>query len=203
MDQTQFQESRKSARLPSQRSLEEDNILGMLAVMAGYINQKDPAFMEAISTNRTESILNRFVYRKLIKKYQAEAIKAALAETSFVDSEKFGALFCNKYGNENLKNIELACQVQKTRKGEPKEFIGQILLELGHANMNQIIEILKIQENERSQNNQDLLSRIKILEKTLKPTPIVYFRQEFPEAFWILSSFILVSGLLLCYYLLF
>jgi len=201
MDPTQFQEARKSARLPTQRSLEEDNILGMLAVMVGYINQKDPAFMEAISTNRTESILNRFVQRKLIKNHQAEAIKAALAETSFVDSEKFGALFCKKYGNENLKNIELACQLQKSRKGEANEFIGQILLELGHANLNQIIEILKIQENERSQNNQDLLSRIKILEKTLKPSPIVYFRQEFPEAFWILTSFLLILSLLLLYFL--
>ena len=127
MHNIQFQEARISARLPSQRSLEEDNILGMIAVMAGYIDQKSPAFMEAISTNRTESILDRFIARKLIKKHQSLAIKAALHETSFKDSEKFGELFCKLYGAENKNFIELASQMQEKRKSETKEFIGQIL----------------------------------------------------------------------------
>ena len=197
MDQAQFQESRKSARLPSQRSLEEDNILGMLAVMAGYIDQKAPAFMEAISTNRTESILDRFVARKLIKKYQSLAIKSALEETSFKDSEKFGELFCKLFGDKNKSNIELAYQMQKSRKNETKEFIGQIMLELGYANMNQIIEVLKQQEKERSANNQNLISRIKDLEKALKPNKLTAFRQDQPEAFWILVSFVTVLSALL------
>lgn len=189
MDASEFQEARKSARLPSQRPLEEDNILGMLAVMAGYVNQKDPAFMEAISTNRTESILDRFVARKLIKKHQSKAITLALEETSFKDSEKFGLVFCRLYGDENKKNIDLAFQVQKTFKDSPKPFIGQLLLENGYARMNQIIEVLKEQEKERTQNNQTLLTRIKFYEKELKPNIINAFRLEYPEAFWVLALF--------------
>lgn len=203
MDQAQFQESRKSARLPFQRSLEEDNILGMLAVMVGYIDQKDPAFMEAISTNRSESILDRFVARKLIKKYQSTAIKAALHETNFKDSEKFGEVFCKLYGYENKKYILLAYEMQKERKTIPKEFIGQILLELGHAHMSQIVEVLKQQEMDRTIMNQDLLSRIKILEKTLKPNLFHYFRTEYPEVFWIITGFLSLASILLLLFLFF
>lgn len=199
MDQKEFQEARKSARLPSQRPLEEDNVLGMIAVMAGYIDQKDPAFMEAISTNRTVSILDRFVSRKLIKKHQALSIKKALEETNYKDSEKFGEVFCKLYGNENKKFIQLAYEIQKSRTSEPKEFIGQIMLELGHANMGQIIEVLKQQEKDRSILNQDLLSRVKLLEKTLKPNAFNYFRAEYPEAFWILAVFTLVFIILVLY----
>lgn len=199
MEHSQFQETRKSARLPSQRSQEEDNILGMLAVMAGYVNQKDPAFMEAISTNRTESILDRFVSRKLIKTYQSQAILLALEETSFKDSEKFGEVFCRLFGDEYKTSINISYDLQKQIKDTPKPFIGQILLENGYAQMNQIIETLHEQEKERTKNNETLLARIKFYEKHCRPNVINLLRQENPEAFWILTSFTITFCLILLY----
>lgn len=197
MTDNQFEESRKSARLPQQRSIEEDNILGMLAVMSGYIDSKSPAFMDAIATNREMSILDRFISKNLLETYQADAIQTALDESEFKDAQKFGDVFVKLYGADKKEFVEKAYEIQSNAPEDEKEYIGQILLRNGYANVNQIMEVLKKQEEERSENNSDLLTQIKLLEKEFKPPALKLFKENNPELFWVTISFSIAIILIL------
>ncbi|PCJ58643.1 MAG: hypothetical protein COA79_12860 [Planctomycetota bacterium] len=198
MTDTQFHEARESARLPQQRSIEEDNILGMLAVMSGYIDSKSPAFMDAIATNRQMSILDRFIHKNLLEPYQAQAIQLALDESEFKDAEMFGEVFIKLYGSDKKAILEKAYEMQKKAADGEREYIGQILLRCGHANVNQIMDVLKHQEIERNEFNSDLLTQIKILEKHFKPPFIKLFKEKNPELFWVSISFsIVIASLIL------
>ncbi len=179
--------NRKSGRLQTQRPPEEDNLLGMIAVLMGYIDRKDPAFMEAISNDRDQSILKRFIDRNAIKPYQAKAIEIALEEQNIRDFKRFGEVFCHLYGNHQKEILDEAYQIQKNNNEH--QYIGQILLELGLANMNQIVEVLKKQESDFSENNESLLAKIKLIEEELRPNFFVEFYATHKEASIILLAF--------------